>query len=202
MNATKVQVLVIAGILLSNYLDAGVALTGLDGDLGLGSRDVPAAMTSSTEPPSFSTSTSVFLNDTTSKSATDPDVGDDEEEYDYEYDPSLAGVPLPELIPVTLTYAATFLLGITGNALVVVSILRCRQMRTVTNVCLVSLASADFLLVVVCVPIKVRKGCGFNVDWAYFNIKWACLILDGCGKWIMWSDKRLLTPIFNTELDV
>ena len=72
--------------------------------------------------------------------------------YYYEVDFS---VPLGELLPVTLVYSLTLLLGLVGNVLVIFSISYYRRMRTVTNVFLLSLASADLLLVLVCVPIKV-----------------------------------------------
>ena len=79
--------------------------------------------------------------------------------YDYDYDDSINNIPLDELVPVTLTYSLTLLLGLVGNCLVIFSISYYRRMRTVTNVFLLSLASADLLLVLVCVPIKVGDHC-------------------------------------------
>ena len=81
---------------------------------------------------------------------------DDPEEYDYDYDVSVNTFNLEELIPVALVYGLTLLLGVIGNALVIFSIARYRRMQTVTNIFLTSLASADLLLVMLCVPIKVR----------------------------------------------
>jgi len=46
--------------------------------------------------------------------------------------------------------------GAVGNLLVIVSICRFRRLHSVTNVFLVSLATADLLLILICVPIKVR----------------------------------------------
>lgn len=80
---------------------------------------------------------------------------DDYYEYYYDYDDSINNIPLDELVPVTLTYSLTLLLGLVGNCLVIFSISYYRRMRTVTNVFLLSLASADLLLVLICVPIKV-----------------------------------------------
>ena len=78
-----------------------------------------------------------------------------DEDYDYDYDTSLAAVPLTELVPVSLVYGLTLVLGSVGNALVVISICRSRQLHTSTNVFLASLSTADLLLICVCVPIKV-----------------------------------------------
>lgn len=74
-------------------------------------------------------------------------------EYDYEivYDP-----PLEELIPVSVAYGVTLLLGVIGNGLVIFSVSRYEDMRTITNTFLLSLASADLLLVIFCVPVKVK----------------------------------------------
>ena len=75
--------------------------------------------------------------------------------YYYDYDASVSQIPLEELVPVAMVYGITLVLGILGNGLVIFAILRNRRMQTVTNMFLVSLASADLLIVVMCVPIKV-----------------------------------------------
>lgn len=75
---------------------------------------------------------------------------------DYEY-PIITDPPLGELIPVSIVYGLTLVLGMLGNILVIFSVTRYLQMSTVTNTFLLSLASADLLLVLVCVPVKVRK---------------------------------------------
>ena len=76
-------------------------------------------------------------------------------EYDYDYDASINTLPVGELVVVALVYGTTLLLGVIGNSLVIFSILRYRRMQTVTNIFLTSLASADLMLVIICVPIKV-----------------------------------------------
>lgn len=76
--------------------------------------------------------------------------------YHYDYDESINDIPLEEFIPVAVVYGLTLLLGVVGNVLVIFSITRYRRMQSVTNIFLVSLSSADLLLVLICVPIKVR----------------------------------------------
>jgi hypothetical protein len=78
-------------------------------------------------------------------------------EYYYDYDTSVSDVPLAELVPVALVYGLTFVVGAVGNSLVIASIGRFRRLQSVTNIFLLSLASADLLLVCACVPIKVGK---------------------------------------------
>lgn len=78
-------------------------------------------------------------------------------EDDYTYDLT-DGIlpPLGELIPVSLMYGLTLILGMTGNLLVIVVVARYRSMKNITNTFLLSLASADLLLVCICIPVKVR----------------------------------------------
>lgn len=73
-------------------------------------------------------------------------------EYDYEID---LHPELEELIPVSIVYGLTLVVGIIGNALVIFSVTRYEQMMTITNTFLLSLATADLLLVLICVPVKV-----------------------------------------------
>lgn len=79
----------------------------------------------------------------------------DDDSYDYDYAESTGSLPVAEFVSVTLVYGLTFILGAAGNTLVIVCIARFRRMQNVTNIFLVSLASADLLLVFACVPIKV-----------------------------------------------
>jgi len=62
-------------------------------------------------------------------------------QLDLQYDTSLAAVPLAELVPVSLVYGLTLVLGAVGNLLVIVSICRFRRLQSVTNIFLVSLAT-------------------------------------------------------------
>lgn len=80
---------------------------------------------------------------------------------DYEY-PIVTDPPLTELISVSIVYGITLVLGIVGNILVIFSVTRYPQMMTVTNTFLLSLASADLLLIIICVPVKVgRPFCNY-----------------------------------------
>ena len=81
-------------------------------------------------------------------------------DYDIIIDP-----PLEELIPVSVVYGCTLVLGILGNGLVIFSVSRYEQMMTITNTFLLSLASADMLLVLVCVPVKVGLFTAFSCSY-------------------------------------
>ena len=77
------------------------------------------------------------------------------EEYTYDYNTSITYIALQEFVPVLLVYGLTLILGVTGNLLVIFVIAHNKRMQSVTNIFLTSLATADLLLVLMCVPIKV-----------------------------------------------
>jgi len=54
--------------------------------------------------------------------------------------------------PYTVTYSLTFVLGLVGNVLVVLALFIDRKTYNVTSAFMVSLALADILFLVVCVP--------------------------------------------------
>lgn len=74
--------------------------------------------------------------------------------YTYDYEEAISHLPLKEFIPVVTLYAITGLVGLIGNLLVVFAIANFPRMRSITNWFLLSLACADLLLVLVCVPVK------------------------------------------------
>ena len=90
-----------------------------------------------------------------------PDVNSTHEDYYhdyyefYEYDANSYSIPVEQLVPVSIVYGLTMILGVIGNTLVIVSVARFKKMQNVTNMFLLSLASADLLLVLICVPVKV-----------------------------------------------
>ncbi len=88
--------------------------------------------------------------------------------YVYDYDESVNNLPMNELLPVALVYGLTLLLGVVGNALVIFSIMRYRRMQNVTNIFLTSLSTADLLLVLICIPIKVSQA--FNYMSYYYML--------------------------------
>ncbi|BFZ00046.1 hypothetical protein BsWGS_03085 [Bradybaena similaris] len=87
------------------------------------------------------------------------------ENYDYDYEDSVNNIPLEELIPNVLGYGLMLIIGMTGNLLVITSIARYRGMHNVTNIFFLSLASADLLLISVCVPVKFARF--FTFTWEY-----------------------------------
>lgn len=80
----------------------------------------------------------------------------DDQYYDYDYEADPENIPLDQLVPVSIVYGITMILGLLGNSLVIFSVAKFKKMQNVTNMFLLSLATADLLLVMVCVPIKVR----------------------------------------------
>lgn len=60
-----------------------------------------------------------------------------------------------EFVAVAVFYSFIFLLGIIGNTLVIYCIARYKRMKSITNQLLLSLACADLLLTLICVPVKV-----------------------------------------------
>lgn len=86
------------------------------------------------------------------------DLEDDYEYvYDYDLDESLSSYDWWELGPSLTVYSVTFLAGILGNVLILVSVARSTVVKnSPVNVFLASLASADLLLICICLPLKVR----------------------------------------------
>ncbi len=73
------------------------------------------------------------------------------EENNDNYDQKL----LVKLILFVPIYVFTFLTGLIGNVLVIFCILTVKSLRNITNIFLVSLATADLMLIILCVPLKV-----------------------------------------------
>ncbi|XP_071118661.1 QRFP-like peptide receptor [Haliotis cracherodii] len=105
-------------------------------------------------------------------SVTQTTMNNTTDEYQYDYSSSVETVPpLAELIPVATLYSLMLMCGMLGNVLVIFSILRYRRMRNITNTFLLSLASADLLLVVICIPVKLAAFFSFTWTFGEFLCK-------------------------------
>ena len=95
---------------------------------------------------------------TTNATAVDyEDIDDsDEYEYEYDYDPGSTPIDWAEGGPSLAVYGLTFVVGVVGNVLILVSVARHTHVKhSPVNVFLASLATADLMLVLVCLPLKV-----------------------------------------------
>ncbi|XP_026675318.1 QRFP-like peptide receptor isoform X3 [Ceratina calcarata] len=89
-----------------------------------------------------------------------------DEFLDYDINESFSRFDWAELAPVLVVYSLTFCLGLIGNVVIIGSTL-CPRLRplpaTPTNVFLGGLATADLLLILFCIPVKVAKL--FSYTW-------------------------------------
>ena len=94
-----------------------------------------------------------------SKNAFIKDSTEEEEyEYEYDYDDSIATIDWSELGPNLFVFGITFIIGILGNCLILVAVIRHTHVKnSPVNVFLASLASADLLLILICLPLKVSR---------------------------------------------
>ncbi|XP_066298705.1 cholecystokinin receptor-like [Branchiostoma lanceolatum] len=64
----------------------------------------------------------------------------------------------PEIaIPTLITYSMTFSFGVTGNAMIIIAVFRYCCLKTATNYLTMSLAVADLLVSLICVPFKTAE---------------------------------------------
>lgn len=68
-------------------------------------------------------------------------------------------------IIVGISFSITFVVGIIGNSLVLVTILFQKQMRSTTNILILNLAIAELLFILICVP-----STGLNYALMYVGI--------------------------------
>lgn len=66
--------------------------------------------------------------------------------------------------PSTITYGLAFVVGLTGNLLVVIALISDRKSRNVTSTFMISLAMADLVFILVCVPYEAANK--FFSYWA------------------------------------
>jgi hypothetical protein len=78
----------------------------------------------------------------------------------------------PAFYPSVVVYSLAFFIGITGNLLVIFALLGDRKARNVTSSFLVSLAIADVVFLLPCVPyevlMKMQNGWGLNLAFCRF----------------------------------
>lgn len=65
------------------------------------------------------------------------------------------GVDWTVMAPATAAFGLIFLLGLSGNTMVIFAIHRCRRLHTMTSLLLGNLAVADLLLIMFLIPIKM-----------------------------------------------
>lgn len=70
-------------------------------------------------------------------------------------------------IPTVIVYGITFIIGVVGNLLVVFAIIGDRKCRSVTTSFMVSLAIADLLFLLICVPYETARH--FIGHWSSGN---------------------------------
>lgn len=98
-----------------------------------------------------------------SNATEDPDYYD-YDNFTYDEFESFSTFDWAELGPSLVVYAVTFVVGILGNALILVAVARHTHVKnSPVNVFLASLASADLLLIFICLPLKVAKL--FSYTW-------------------------------------
>ena len=83
-------------------------------------------------------------------------------ETDVSPPPDLA-IPIYMSIGVTLSYFLIFFMGVGGNIMVVWIVIRNRDMRSATNVFLLSLSIADLLVLIICMPSALVEFYGKDV---------------------------------------
>lgn len=70
-----------------------------------------------------------------------------------------------ELLVTGIVYGLTFLVGMIGNSLIVYSVVQFRRMKSLSNIFLASLATADLILIICCVPVKFAQL--FSYTWTF-----------------------------------
>ncbi|XP_015116772.1 QRFP-like peptide receptor isoform X1 [Diachasma alloeum] len=102
------------------------------------------------------------------------DTNDTDPWGDYDINDSLNHYDWGELAPVVVIYSITFSLGLIGNLVIITSTL-CPKLRplpsTPTNIFLGGLATADLILIIFCIPVKVAKLFSYTWEMGWFLCK-------------------------------
>lgn len=86
-----------------------------------------------------------------------------------------------EFLITGLVYGLTFLVGIIGNTLIVYSVIHFRRMKSLSNVFLASLATADLILIIFCVPVKFAQLFSHTWTFGIFLCKFVHYIQNLCA---------------------
>lgn len=86
-----------------------------------------------------------------------------------------------EFLITGLVYGLTFLVGMIGNTLIVYSVIHFRRMKSLSNVFLASLATADLLLIIFCVPVKFAQLFSHTWTFGVFLCKFVHYIQNLCA---------------------
>ena len=96
------------------------------------------------------------VNQTTSMVQTTTNINENEiQRYFMENDEYLEEDRGRVILPIM--FGIITLLGVTGNGLVIYSFITRKQMRTLTNMLILNLATADLLFLVICIPLTVFR---------------------------------------------
>lgn len=76
-----------------------------------------------------------------------------------------------ELLIVSIVYGLTFVIGIIGNSLIVYSVIQFTRMKSVSNMFLSSLATADLILIIFCIPVKFAQLFSYTWTLGAFTCK-------------------------------
>ncbi|EGI68606.1 hypothetical protein G5I_02707 [Acromyrmex echinatior] len=121
---------------------------------------------------------------------------------DYDINDSFNHFEWAELAPVLVVYTLTFFLGLIGNVIIIASTLcRLRPLpATPTNVFLGGLATADLLLIIFCIPVKVPPDdltnisqlCTHSLNCSTFMDNYALSVIIFLILLKNWNGKNIL----------
>lgn len=86
-----------------------------------------------------------------------------------------------DLIITAVVYGITFLVGAIGNSLIVYSVIHFRRMKSLSNVFLASLATADLILIIFCVPVKFAQLFSYTWTFGKFLCKFVHYMQNLCA---------------------
>ena len=69
-------------------------------------------------------------------------------------EPETVGTNISHAV-VIVAYLSVTVVSLCGNGIVILSVVTCRRMRTVTNYFIISLAGADLMMAVLCIPFTI-----------------------------------------------